>query len=187
MVITSAPVGEAAIERGKPMSKRLLNRLLSRIEALLTDIGSSPTCIRSAFRTAAGSIAALALSLPVAYWLDSPELCYAAGFVALSLILLWLLHVVVYGVRSARFRQRDLAAVDLLSKRRAFLIDFARGAAWIAMASGIAFSATPALAVDCGSGIRCNPRQFCCYYKDRMWCCPDGTFCAESRRACSMS
>jgi len=158
-----------------------MKRLLSN---LFTNVGSCSYCIKTAFRAAlaAGCAFCILAVLELADVVSpSTYLTYFVLILFLSLTSLWVLHVVVFGIRAADFSikkhlgidaQRDQGEVAIVSRRN-YLKIATRSALSIAaftVASSMLISSASANQY-CGNQGRVCPDRQCCIWGDGTTAC----------------
>lgn len=167
---------------------------------LFSNIGWCSTCIQTAFRAAlsAGSAFVLLAVLQLANVVStSPYLTYAALVLFLSLTLVWILHVVVFGLRVANFSikkaldvnaQKDEGDTAVVSRRNYLRIatQSALGIAAFTVANSMFISSASAM-IQCGNrGVTCaSNSENCCIWGDgTARCCPPGMACSYVPNHC---
>lgn len=108
---------------GSRIEKRGLNVLL---KALLSNIGTCRFCIRTAFLVALASI----LSACIAWFIGDSLIRLLTATASLLFTALWLLHVVVFAIRSAK-REFGYSQGPRLAPRREFMRSFIQAGASI--------------------------------------------------------
>lgn len=147
-------------------------------------IGGCPRCIRAAFVSAIVSLLSLVLSFLLGELIESRALVSVATGFLVATSSLWLLHVIVYGIRFANGRR--VASVPERSRRQ-FLANFSRGALGVAAYTSIGLIAGSANAgsMRCGN-YTCDSSNICCRDAGHAWCCSNMTTCNYSSRTCRM-
>jgi hypothetical protein len=145
---------------------------------LIAKIGTCGFCIRSAFRAALAASAIASLT----FLIHSIVLTAVAVVCGVGLCLLWLLHVIVFGLRTAHRRAADQAS-EIQSRRRQFMRDFVRAGASVAAFTVLSSVTTPAFAQgDCRNN--CSQNNIAC----RNSCSPNDfpcrTQCDNQYRTC---
>ena len=135
--------------------------------AFLYKIGVCPKCMRQSFIAATLSLALLgAVSL-----VNGPDrsLTFLIPLViAIGLVMVWLLHVVVFGLKAAS--QNRLVSVD--SDRRTFFFVAMR-----AMGVATVFTSMPGMALasgECGGRLNCGWGACAQKVGASAYCCPQG-------------
>jgi hypothetical protein len=157
------------------------------LSSLFTNIGSCSFCIQTAFRAAlaAGGTFCILAVLKLANVVSFPSSAtYLALGTFLMLTALWILHVVVFGIRSAHFLIKNTGGVDVqkhrgeiaIITRRNYLKTATQSALSIAVftvANSMLISSASA-SVQCGNrGVFCATVRECCIWGDgTATCCP---------------
>ena len=156
---------------------------------LFTNIGSCSFCIQTAFRAAlaAASAFCILLFLELANVVSLPfYLTYFALTLFLLLTSLWVLHVVVFGVRAAEFSIKKALVTSARKDEGEVAIDSRRNYLKIATQSALgiaAFTAANSMLISsasassqCGNrGLYCATGRECCIWGDgTATCCSNG-------------
>lgn len=158
-----------------------VQRLGASIGTELKRIGGCPFCITQSLRAAALSTVVFLFAAAISPLSHSMKSVWITGGVAAAFAALWLLHIVVYGVRAARFARQE--SVPPLDARRRFLATFGKATVGVAAVAGMSLIWKPAYAQQtCTDGTACNPGSFCCYWGDTVYCCPDQTHCSGNQQ-----
>jgi hypothetical protein len=151
--------------------------LAASIRGEIKRVGGCPYCIKQSLKLAVLGSAVFLGELAIPQLPHSPTVIWITGSIAAAFVCLWLLHVVVYGFKAARYA-KQLPALD---ERRRFLATFAKASAGVAMIATLSLLPKRAYAQQtCSDGTECNPGTFCCYWSNDVWCCQDGTRCSSS-------
>jgi hypothetical protein len=156
----------------------------SVLSNLFTNIGSCSICIQTAFRAALASGGALGI-MAVLGWTNlvslPSSLTYLALILFLSFTALWILHVIVFGIRSANFSirkalgivgQKDEGHAEIVSRRNYLKIatQSALGIAVFTVANSMLISSASANQY-CGNRGRVCPNGQCCIWGDGTTAC----------------
>lgn len=184
---------------------KVANAVSAKAGYFKNQLGRCPKCTHSSFVSAVGANAALFL-----LWLLSAPfaLIFIAGLMAFALSCLWMAHVWMFTLRSARataLRAGPRAEeVNLYWSRRRLVAAFLRILVFSAVASGLP-RGLRAQSCNCYSESNCScPPDFpqciynpstndaiCCGYDNvgcagpnTTWCCPSGTNCYGTDNQC---